>query len=214
MTGYAHHPYTRGGSRPPLSGTNSGEITIGTASRLTRLLDNAARAKRIPSRLPIHYTEHGWQTNPPDLLFGVSNEQQAEYINQSDWVAYNNARVRTVAQYKLVDDQNVNSGFQMGLKLLNGARKPAYDAYKLPIWVSGSGASATVYGQLRPADNGTAQTVEIQRAASAGAAFQTVATAPVTSANGSFTAAVPNSGGIWRLRWNGLTSRQAQVAAK
>ena len=56
-------PYTRGGSRPPLSRTNSGEITIGVASRLTRLLDQAARAKRIPAKLPIHYTEHGWQTN-------------------------------------------------------------------------------------------------------------------------------------------------------
>ena len=122
MTGYAHHPYTRGGSRPPLSRTNSGEITIGTASRLTRLLDQAARAKRIPSRLPIHYTEHGWQTKP-DLIFGVTDDQQAEYINQSDWIAYNNARVHTVAQYKIVDDENVGSGFQMGLKLLNGTRQ-------------------------------------------------------------------------------------------
>ena len=120
--------------------------------------------------------------------------------------------MHTVAQYKLVDDENIGSGFQMGLKLLDGRRKPAYDAYKLPIWVSGTGAQATVYGQVRPAVNGTAQTVTIQRAASAGAAFQTVATAAVTSANGIFTATVPNSGGIWRLRWNGLTSRQAQVA--
>jgi hypothetical protein len=213
VTGYAHHPYTRGGSRPPLSRTNSGEITIGTASRLTRLLDQAARAKRIPSKLPIHYTEHGWQTKP-DLIFGVTDDQQAEYINQSDWIAYNNARVHTVAQYKLVDDENVGSGFQMGLKLLNGTRKAAYDAYKLPIWVSGSGAQATVYGQVRPAVNGAAEVVQIQRAASAGAAFATVATAPVTSANGTFTASVPNSGGIWRLRWGALTSRQAQVAAK
>jgi hypothetical protein len=213
VTGYAHHPYTRGGSRPPLSRTNSGEITIGTASRLTRLLDRAARAKRIPARLGIHYTEHGWQTKP-DLIFGVTDDQQAEYINQSDWIAYKNARVHTVAQYKLVDDENIGSGFQMGLKLLNGTRKPAYDAYKLPIWVSGKGAQATVYGQLRPAVNGAAETVEIQRAAAAGAAFQTVTTVPVTSANGTFTASVPNSGGIWRLRWGGLTSRQAQIAPK
>ena len=31
VTGYAHHPYTRGGSRPPLSRVNAGEITIGSA---------------------------------------------------------------------------------------------------------------------------------------------------------------------------------------
>jgi len=213
VTGYAHHPYTRGGSRPPLSRVNRGEITIGSASRLTRLLDRAARAKRIPKRLPVHYTEHGWQTKP-DLIFGVTDEQQAEYINQSDWIAYKNNRVRTVAQYKIVDDANIGSGFQMGLKLLNGTRKPAYAAYRLPIWVSGRGSELTVYGQLRPAENGTPQTVEIQRAAAAGAAFQTVTTASVTSANGTFTAKVPNTGGIWRLRWNGLVSRQAQVAPK
>ena len=44
VTGYAHHPYTRGGSRPPLSRTNTGEITINVASRLTRLLDQRGDA--------------------------------------------------------------------------------------------------------------------------------------------------------------------------
>ncbi len=123
--------------------------------------------------------------------------------------------MRTVAQYKIVDDESIGAGFQMGLRLFgSGAAKPAYDAYKLPIWVSGSGANVTVYGQLRPADNGTAQTVDIQNASSSGAGFKTVQSVPVTSANGTFTATVPNSGGSWRLRWNGLTSRQAQLAAK
>ena len=72
----------------------------------------------------------------------------------------------------------------------------------------------TVYGQARPADPGAALQVDVQNAASAGASFQTVATVPVASANGTFTAELPNTGGLWRLRWNGLTSRQAEVAAK
>ena len=72
----------------------------------------------------------------------------------------------------------------------------------------------TVYGQARPADPGAAGNVEIQNASQAGAAFQTVATVPVTSANGTFTADLPNTGGVWRLRWNGLTSRQAEVGDK
>lgn len=215
VTGYAHHPYTRGGSRPPLSRTNKGEITIGVASRLTRLLDRAARAKRIPARLPIHYTEHGWQTNPPDRLFGVTNELQAEYMNQSDWIAYNNKRVQTVAQYKIVDDENIPAGFQMGLRLFSGgARKPAYDAYKLPIWVSGKGSEVTVYGQVRPAENGTAQQVEVQAAASENGEFSTVQTVPVTSFNGTFVVKLPRAGSVWRLRWNGMSSRVAEVAAK
>ena len=113
VTGYAHHPYTRGGSRPPTSGVNAGEITINVASRLTKLLDNAAKAKRIPAKLPIEYTEHGWQTKP-DLIFGVTDAQQAEYINQSDWIAYKNPRVHTVAQYKIVDDSNIPAGLPDG----------------------------------------------------------------------------------------------------
>jgi hypothetical protein len=217
VNGYAHHPYTRGGSRPPLSKTNAGEITIGTASRLTKLLDQAGRRKRIPSRLAVHYTEHGWQTNPPGVhdAFAVTDAQQAEYINQSDWIAYKNRRVKTVAQYKIVDDPNIAAGFQMGLRLFSGgARKPAYDAYKLPIYVAPKGSKVTVYGQARPADPGAAGTVEVQNASQAGGSFQTVATVPVTAANGTFTTELPNSGGVWRLRWNGLTSRTAEVGAK
>jgi hypothetical protein len=217
VNGYAHHPYTRGGSRPPLSKTNAGEITIGTASRLTKLLDQAGKRKRIPAKLPVHYTEHGWQTNPPGVndIFAVTDAQQSEYINQSDWISYNNSRVKTVAQYKIVDDQSIGAGFQMGLRLFSGgARKPSYDAYKLPIWVAKKGANVTVYGQARPADAGVAGTVDVQNAAAGSSSFKTVATVPVTSANGTFTADLPDTGGTWRLSWNGITSRQAEVASK
>ena len=209
MTGYAHHPYTRGGGYPPLAKTNKGDITIATISRLTRVLDQGARAKRIPSRLPVDFTEHGWQT-APERSFAVTDAQQAEYINQSDWIAYRNNRVRTVAQYKIVDDESIPAGFQMGLRRLDGTAKPSYDAYRLPIWVLGKGAGATVYGQVRPAENGTAQTVEIQNAASAGSPFKTVQSVPVTAGNGTFTVDVPNAGGLWRLTWNGIASRQAR----
>jgi hypothetical protein len=145
----------------------------------------------------------------------VTDAQQAEYINQSDWIAYKNKRVKTVAQYKIVDDVNISAGFQMGLRLFNGgARKPAYDAYKLPIWVSKKGSGLLVYGQVRPADAGAAGTVDVQNASAGSSAFKTVTSVPVTSANGIFTVEVPNTGGTWRLAWNGLTSRQAEVAPK
>src|SRR3954454_22018977 len=140
VTGYAHHPYTRGGSRPPTSRVNAGEVTINVASRLPRPLGDAARLRRVPPRLPIEYTEHGWQTKP-DLIFGVTDAQQAEYINQSDWIAYKNKRGHPVAQYKLADAPNIGAGFKMARRRLTGARKPAYAAYKLPIWVSGKGAA-------------------------------------------------------------------------
>ena len=217
VTGYAHHPYTSTASFPPLTRVKARDITISVLSRLTKLLDQAGKAKRVNAALPVWLTEHGFQTNPPEEhnAIAVTDAQQAEYINQSDWIAYNNARVRTTAQYKIVDDQSIPAGFQTGLRLFNGgARKPSYDAYKLPIFVARKGSNVTVYGQARPADPGAAGNVEVQNASAPGAAFQTVATVPVTSANGTFTTELPNSGGVWRLRWNGLTSRQAEVAAK
>jgi hypothetical protein len=213
VTGFAHHPYTRGGSRPPASRPNAGEITVGVASRLTKLLDQAGRAGRVPKRLPVFYTENGWQTNPPDQVFGVGLDFQAAYMNQADAIAYRNARVKAVAQYKLIDDADQGS-FQSGVRSINHAPKPSYAAYQLPIWVTKKGASnVTVYGQVRPAPDGAALQVDVQRAASAGGSFQTVQTVAVSSAKGQFTVELPNQGGLWRLRWNGLTSRQAGVGS-
>jgi hypothetical protein len=213
VTGYAHHPYTRGGSRPPLSRTLPGEITIGNGHKLDRLLDQAARRGRIPRRLPVLYTENGWQTNPPDLIFGVTPAQQAAYIDQSDWIAYRDPRVRMVAQYKLVDDAE-QSSFQSGLRFTDGRAKPSYDAYRLPIWVVKHGSRVTVYGQVRPAPDGAAGQVEVQSAAGSGAAFQTVQVVDDTSPKGQFTVKLPASGTVWRLRWNGITSREAEAAPR
>ena len=114
------------------------------------MLDAAARARRIPRRLPVYYTEFGFQTNPPDRIFGVRVALQPAYLNQSDWMAYRDRRVRGVGQYKLVDDAPLPS-FQSGLRFGDGRPKPGYAAYRLPIWVSGRGARLRVYGQVRPA---------------------------------------------------------------
>src|SRR5213078_5312089 len=60
VTGVAHHPYTRGGSQPPTSRGSSTEITISSISRLKTIMREAAARRRIPSRLPIEYTEFGF----------------------------------------------------------------------------------------------------------------------------------------------------------
>jgi hypothetical protein len=206
VSGFAHHPYPRGGSRSPASPPQSaGEITISTPSRLRRVLDAAARAHRIPRRLPVYYTEFGFQTNPPDRMFGVRVGRQAAYLNQSDWMAYRDRRVRAVAQYKLIDDAPLPS-FQSGLRFADGRRKPAYAAYRLPIWVSGR----RVYGQVRPARNGTPQTVRIQVRPPHRSAFATVKTVTVRSRHGQFLVRVPRRTGVWRLVWGSLVSREAR----
>jgi hypothetical protein len=211
VTGYAHHPYTRGGSRAPNSGVNAGEITAGSVSRLTKILDQAGRAGRIPRKLPVFYTENGWQTNPPDQTFGVLPDQQARYMNQSDYMAYGNSRIKTVAQYKIIDDASEGS-FQSGVRFLDGRPKPSYAAYQLPIWVTKKGSNVSVYGQVRTAADSAPVQVEIQHAASASSGFSTVQTVPVSSLKGQFKATVPNpGGGVWRLRVGQLLSRGAGV---
>jgi len=183
------------------------------ASRLTRLLDQAGKRGRVPRKLPVYYTENGWQTNPPDRLFGVPLVQQAAYINQSDWIAYKSSRIRSVAQYKLIDDVP-QGAFQSGVRLTDGSAKPSYAAYRLPIWVSGRGAKVRVYGQVRPAEDSAPLQVELQHAAGAGSAFQTVQVVAVKSRKGTFTVPVSIQGGLWRLRWNGIVSREAEVAPR
>jgi hypothetical protein len=213
VTGFAHHPYQRGGSRPPAAAPQaSGEIPISAPSRLRRLLTQAGRAARIPRSLPVYYTEFGFQTNPPDRLFGVRVALQADYVNQSDWMAYRDSGVRSVAQYKLVDDEQ-DSSFQSGVRFFDGRAKPAYDAYRLPIWVTRSGSNVRVYGQVRPAADSTPQEVEIQ-VQPPGGAFETVQRVTVSSLKGQFLQTLPARPGVWRLRWNGLVSREAKVARR
>jgi hypothetical protein len=215
VNGFAHHPYTRGGSQPPLVRTLPTEITIATPSRLHRLLDRGAGAGIVPRKLPIWYTEFGFQTNPPDPLFGVPLLQQAVYLNQSDYLAARDKRVKSVAQYKLVDEQD-QASFQTGLERYGTlAHKPAYAAYQLPIWAVRRGASIAIYGQVRPAPAGSLETVLLQNAAKVGATWTTVKTISVHSATGQFRTTTPRKAGFWRLRWTpaaGGATRTSRVA--
>lgn len=198
VKGFAHHPYTRGGSQPPRSRTAPGEITVSSSSRLKTVLAQAGRAGRVPRSLPIYYTEFGYQTNPPDRLFGVSLAQQAEYINESDWIAFQDSRIKSVAQYKLFDEPNVAS-FQTGLRFVSGEVKPAFDAYRLPLWVVSKGSNVRVYGQIRPIEDDVRDLVEVQNDSSG--SFVTVETVEVTSRKGHFLVTLPKQSGSWRLRW-------------
>ena len=224
--GYAHHPYTRGGSQPPTTRSGANEITMASIPRLSAALDAGARAGRIPPRLPIHLTEYGFQTNPPDRLFGVTEEQQARFINQSDYMAWRNRRVVAVGQYKVIDEPRV-ANFQTGLRFLDGRTKDAYQAYRLPIWVvrradtQGPGTGElVVYGQVRPAAENAREEVLVQNGGDSDGPFSTVQRVVVQSPRGHFTTVLPYRPGTWRLRWSPagggatINSRVAKAAAR
>ena len=171
VSGITHHPYTFGAGAPPFTRSGRDDITIGYISRLTGVLRQAARAKRIPKRAAsaILFTEFGYQTDPPDPNFGVPWSKQAEYINLGDYRSYRTKQVRGVSQYELYDDPAISS-FNTGLRTCRlgcegikqaGAEKPSYDAYRLPLYVTRRGRKhVRVFGWVRPATG--AQRVEIR----------------------------------------------------
>ena len=138
---------------------------------LTALLEYAVRR----AGLPIYLTEFGYQSRPPDP-FGFPPNVQAAYLNQSEFAAYGNPQVRAYSQFLLVDDKPLTqfprnsilywSTFQTGIEGLNGAPKPSYYAFRLPIYLPAtrrrSPGRLRVWGALRPAPDGTRQTAVVE----------------------------------------------------
>jgi hypothetical protein len=166
VDGYAHHPYGPTSKTPE----HADIVSMLVIRRLGEYLDRAAAARRLPRGLPIYNTEFGLQSNPPDPTARLNLRQQAAILNEKEEQSYRYPRVRSYAQYLLYDDpprpgeteKQVWSGFQTGLRFADGAAKPAYDAYRLPIVVQRSrGRDVRVWGRVRP-ESGT-RAVQLER---------------------------------------------------
>lgn len=145
------HPYQRGGSRSPTAKDRHDEITLRSLYRLRTILRWARRSGRSNrSAPPIYLTEYGVQSRPPDPRLGVPLATQATWINHAEFMAFADRSVHGMSQYLLTDDLGL-SGFQTGLRFASGAPKPAWYAYRLPIWVVKHGRWVRVFGQARPA---------------------------------------------------------------
>ena len=162
--GFAHHPYGPTELRP----RKQDIINMNVIRRLGSILDKAAKAKRLPRKLPIYNTEFGLQSNPPDIFVGTSPERQAALINEKEEFSYRYARLKSFSQYQLYDDPARSgpaavkwSGFQTGLRFSNGNKKPAYDAFRFPIVVRETSRSVAVWGRVRPGPG--ARFVQLQR---------------------------------------------------
>jgi hypothetical protein len=228
-SGFGHHPYSFF-LAPNVSYPEPDFVPLISLSRLERGLDSIFTTYGVARRIPIYLTEYGYETNPPNPFKGVSLQRQATYINEAQYLAWKDPRVRAMAQFLLIDslpDSKFPPGsirywstFQTGLEFANGTRKPSFAAYRLPIWVptptSTSGKPVLVWGMLRPASPKSSQRAEIQWRAPAGA-YRTLATVTVNDPNNVFTHRVklPGSGFV-RLAWRApagqvLHSRAAPV---
>jgi hypothetical protein len=125
---WAHHPYYAGPTDQPTTvpvtakGAPATAVTLGNISDLIRLVTQLYGNKRI------WITEYGYQTNPPDVLYGVSYAKQAAYLTQAFAIARKNPRIDMMLWFLLRDDPNL-SGWQSGLMTVRGAKKPSFFSF-------------------------------------------------------------------------------------
>jgi hypothetical protein len=146
LDAYAHNPYATRPLESPLRGAcpYCDVISMANLNRLGQELRRDFGAK------PIWLTEYGYQTNPPDQIFGVAPDTQASYVSESAMRAYDLPGVTTLIQF-LVRDEPKLDRFQTGLFTVHGVAKPAYYAFRFPLAeVTRRGWRTALWGQIRP----------------------------------------------------------------
>ena len=193
-------------------------MPLSNIGRLERFLNATFSAYGVHRKIPLYFTEYGYETNPPDPHQVVSLAEQAGYLNEADYMSWRNPRVRSVAQFLLYDSApnpeysptqfDYWDTFQTGLLLNNGTAKPAYGAYRMPIWLPRTHVTPDslvyVWGQVRPGDALDSQPVQIQWTSGTGG-WRTLTTVQSGADTGYFTKYVrlPGSGYV-RTVWTGM----------
>jgi hypothetical protein len=181
--------------------------------RLTSVVDRIQRAGGVrvrgASKFPLYLDEYAYQTNPPDRTLGVSRTAQATYLQQSAAIAWANPRVRGLVWYVWRDEPLAggSGGWQSGMRLVDGAAKPALAAFPHPFWAARRDRrTIRVWGQVRP---GGAHTVTVERRS--GSSWRTALTL-TTDARGGFQRDMRSSGaGTYRFRHEGGVSAARPV---
>jgi hypothetical protein len=127
---YAHHPYYGARSETPTTKPPPGPagqaptaVTLGNFDVLVREVTALYGFKRM------WVTEYGYQTNPPDRLFGVSWADQARYMTQAYGVLRRHPRVDIFIWFLLRDEARPE-GWQSGLYTRGWVRKDSREAFE------------------------------------------------------------------------------------
>ncbi len=219
LTGWAHHPYELTFA-PTVSTLNSDFVTIANLSRLGRTFNGIGRTYHRSRQIPFYLTEFGYMTDPPSPV-GVTLSQQSAYLNQAEFIAYGNPRVRDLSQFLLHDSPPIactrcsnpggyGSSFETGLEFQTGKPKPGFAAYRMPIFLPSPtvrrGAKLRVWGLARPARGSVKVTIQF-RAGTRGS-FKRLAVVRTRSHPAYLDTRVtlPSSGQL-RLAWRYPTTR-------
>jgi hypothetical protein len=125
---WAHHPYYAGPSDTPTTRPVTPKGAPATAVTLGNLSDLIREVTRLYGNKRIWITEYGYQTNPPDPIFGVSWAKQAAYLTEAFAIARQNPRIDMMLWFLLKDEPNL-AGWQSGLITYSGVKKPAFAAF-------------------------------------------------------------------------------------
>jgi hypothetical protein len=217
-TGFAVHPYPV--NRPPtqLDSRDPDYAQLPDLPHVTGVLDAVQRTYRSHTRYPIYITEFGYITSPPNRSNDYPSPATAAYwINWSEYLMWRNPRVATSMQF-LLEDPNPRvsvpefGGFADGLEFYGGKPKPAYNAYRMPLYLPSTrtrrGRNLEVWGAIRPAhfaqlDTHASQRVQIQFQRGSRGTFTTIKTVTITNARGYFDVKVTfAASGAVRLGWS------------
>jgi hypothetical protein len=160
--GFSQHPYSLY-SAPDVPSREVDYARMGDLPDLSELLGALHRRGRIATPLQIFVTEYGYETNPPDVIRGVSLNAQARYHGLATYMAWRQPEVASFAQFLLEDipppddaRSNIEASrdWHSGLYFHDGRAKPAVQAFKIPFWAEArwlAGQQVVVlFGQIRP----------------------------------------------------------------
>ncbi|HET9102387.1 MAG TPA: hypothetical protein VFN55_03460 [Solirubrobacteraceae bacterium] len=226
--GVANHPYPQGLAPNTVTPDEPDYTELAASGKLEATLDRLNRLYGSSTRYRIYSTEFGYQTKPPDDELGVVSPQTAAaWMNWAEYITWQDPRQASFDQYLIVDPPSGH--FATGLVTAQGVPKPAYDAYRMPLYLPVTSTRKrhplVVWGCVRPAyfaqkQTHTPQRVQIQFAPRGSTRFRTLRTVTIASPHGFFetTETFPGSGSV-RLRWsypNGgvITSRTVVVTLR
>jgi hypothetical protein len=223
--GIGHHPHPVK-LAPDEPSPRKDEAKLGDLDRMLKVVDRLTRAKRLKAtgggRLDLWLTEFGYQTAPPDNAIGISLSTHARWIQQAAYIAWRHPRVRNLTHYQWEDESVVTrgdgiraySGWQSGLRHIDGRPKPALAVFPNPLVVDPK--RRVLWGQVRPEESHSVRIERIPRGGAAAQAFRTLQ----TDRTGVFTLKInPSDGAQYRFKYSegpyiGSSSPAARMRAR
>jgi hypothetical protein len=225
-SGFAVHPYSFSSLPPDVRIPNgSQDAELAAIPTIEETLDRLQRVYGSDTKFPFWSTEYGYITNPPNDQYTVTPARAAYFLNWAEYLTWRDPRIKSFDNF-LIADPPGTAPFATGLETATGQPKPAFDAFRMPLYLPVTRTAAKhpllVWGDVRPAPDAARRThrrqqVQIQFKRASGGGYTTVKTVSLSGPHGYFEVrqVFPASGSV-RLRWtypNGQTvfSRIADI---